>query len=562
MTDVGFVKMLIQKYGSTPSPADIKEAVNAYLEDHPEAVAPIDDTAGEGDTNKLWSADKVAAETESLKEAIASFEKDEDGVRLNVAYTPTNSKYIYKDGTIQNGSSFSYTSPIQVKAGDLIEVYAKGYTTNISMIALTDSTGSTYTPAVVSNDSTLKTYSYTAKADGYIACSYNTADGCKVTIHSVDSNKLLDERMVAVEANALIVSALQTDAYLNVIAEGTAATMSQTGKYVDFNGTLQSSGSFNASAAISLPANSTIKFLAKGYTDNVAVLARLNGDGTYTPLIVPADSNEKYFVYTTYDAINVVISTNKSTSPVYSVYASKIDALDGKMNVIEDDLFAYATMGVIGDSLASGASNYPGSAADRPAYSWGKYIERVYGVETSLFTLGGFTTRSWLSTAQGLPALQAADPLDCYVIGLGQNDQYSLGDAYLGTVSDVHVGSESENADTYYGNYSKIIAAIKEKSPRAKIFCLTNARDESDRKKNYNNAIKTIVPLYTNTYLIDLAADPFYTSRVFNDAWHGGHSTAIGYKMIAKNIHDNIVKVMRQKITEFKDIQWIIDDHP
>ncbi len=62
---------MIQALAPGATPEQITQAVDAYLEAHPEAVAPIDDTAGEGDTGKLWSADKTWTETEALKEAIA-----------------------------------------------------------------------------------------------------------------------------------------------------------------------------------------------------------------------------------------------------------------------------------------------------------------------------------------------------------------------------------------------------------------------------------------------------------------------------------------------------------
>ena len=65
---IPFIKGLAPK---PIDPADVDSAVAAYLEEHPEATAPIDDTAGEGDTDKLWSADKTAGEIASLTEAIA-----------------------------------------------------------------------------------------------------------------------------------------------------------------------------------------------------------------------------------------------------------------------------------------------------------------------------------------------------------------------------------------------------------------------------------------------------------------------------------------------------------
>ena len=57
--------------GVSPDPEVVAAAVAAYLEEHPEATAPIDDTAGEGDTGKIWSADKSASTASSLLEAIA-----------------------------------------------------------------------------------------------------------------------------------------------------------------------------------------------------------------------------------------------------------------------------------------------------------------------------------------------------------------------------------------------------------------------------------------------------------------------------------------------------------
>ena len=70
MAELGVVMALIDEAGS-PDPEVIEQAVSDWLDDHPEAVAPIDDTAGDGDTDKLWSADKTWTETNELKEAIA-----------------------------------------------------------------------------------------------------------------------------------------------------------------------------------------------------------------------------------------------------------------------------------------------------------------------------------------------------------------------------------------------------------------------------------------------------------------------------------------------------------
>ena len=77
--DVGLVRSLIRKFGTTPDPSVIAGAVDDYLEAHPEATAPIDDTAGEGDTGKIWSADKTAGEVATLSNAIGRVTPEQFG---------------------------------------------------------------------------------------------------------------------------------------------------------------------------------------------------------------------------------------------------------------------------------------------------------------------------------------------------------------------------------------------------------------------------------------------------------------------------------------------------
>ena len=75
---IPFIKGLAPK---PIDPADVGTAVAAYLEEHPEATCPIDDTAGEGDTGKVWSADKTAGEVATLSEAIAYKTPEEFGAK-------------------------------------------------------------------------------------------------------------------------------------------------------------------------------------------------------------------------------------------------------------------------------------------------------------------------------------------------------------------------------------------------------------------------------------------------------------------------------------------------
>ena len=67
---IGMVIALIKKLATTPDPAVIEAAVSDWLDEHPEAACPIDDTAGEGDTDKVLSADKVTELVNAVLEAI------------------------------------------------------------------------------------------------------------------------------------------------------------------------------------------------------------------------------------------------------------------------------------------------------------------------------------------------------------------------------------------------------------------------------------------------------------------------------------------------------------
>lgn len=123
---IPFIKGLAPK---PIDPADVGTAVAAYLEEHPEATCPIDDTAGEGDTGKVWSADKTAGEVASLTEAIASESEllDERTLYPTVnQYDPskqtseTISPHYYVSGvpysTTQFDTAWNCTAPIPVKA--------------------------------------------------------------------------------------------------------------------------------------------------------------------------------------------------------------------------------------------------------------------------------------------------------------------------------------------------------------------------------------------------------------------------------------------------------------
>lgn len=105
---MGSTIALIKALAPVADPAVVAEAVEDWLDEHPEAVAPIDDTAGDGDTDKIWSADKTWTETSELKEAIENQPETKTttktGVDLDIADDDGNVILRLKDGHIQTAN--------------------------------------------------------------------------------------------------------------------------------------------------------------------------------------------------------------------------------------------------------------------------------------------------------------------------------------------------------------------------------------------------------------------------------------------------------------------------
>ena len=125
MAELGVIMALIDEAGS-PDPEVIEQAVSDWLDDHPEAACPIDDTAGDGDTDKVWSADKSAGEVSALSEAIVPLTPaatSGDVGKFLKAKTVSNGKvteYEFGEGggssvTVDDELSDSSTNPVQNK---------------------------------------------------------------------------------------------------------------------------------------------------------------------------------------------------------------------------------------------------------------------------------------------------------------------------------------------------------------------------------------------------------------------------------------------------------------
>ena len=102
----------------------------------------IDDTAGTGDTDKVWSADKSTKEVTDLKDALNSYEKYSIGNENLLANAGWNENYsISESGTITSNTNAHYTDLIPVENTEYVLWYKANGVNNSTRIHGYDSNG-------------------------------------------------------------------------------------------------------------------------------------------------------------------------------------------------------------------------------------------------------------------------------------------------------------------------------------------------------------------------------------------------------------------------------------
>lgn len=213
----------------------------------------------------------------------------------------------------------------------------------------------------------------------------------------------------------------------------------------------------------------------------------------------------------------------------------------------------FETLGVIGDSYASGCSN-DGTTDGAPAHypvSWPQMLGRRNGVEVTNYTKGGLSTRTWLTDADyGLAKLLADEPKNCYILALERNDynhENAGNSGYIGTIADItsHT-SYADYPDTFYGNYGKIIEQIKAHAPKA-LLVMMSGDYTNTLGTAYNAAVEEIAEHYGIPCMVQLD-DPFFSSSYYQTYRHqsGGHPPVILYSGMALAIERMFQKAISE----------------
>ena len=222
-------------------------------------------------------------------------------------------------------------------------------------------------------------------------------------------------------------------------------------------------------------------------------------------------------------------------------------------NYMPSSIAQFIKLGVVGDSYASGEIVLPPdyNFIDYYNLSWGQCIARRNGITCTNYSKGGLSTRSWLTSEKGKTLLDSSNADNLYLLALGINDANDLGLDYLGSVNDIKT-DYTKNADTFYGNYGKIISIIMAKSSTAKIVMLDLANDDNNSLYNtYNTAIKNIAAHF-GIPCIHENDDAFFNSSFYKDKSYG-HPTATTYGGMALAIERLFAQCCVDNVSYFRN---------
>lgn len=208
-------------------------------------------------------------------------------------------------------------------------------------------------------------------------------------------------------------------------------------------------------------------------------------------------------------------------------------------------LSIFESIGIIGDSFASGEIWINNSGVDYYDLSWGQVMARMTGTTVVNYSRGGLSTKTWLTDDEyGLAKLNNETANQLYIIALGIND----GNASIpiGTISDI----TSDSTNSFYSYYGRIIRAIQAHAPNAVVMLSTCAR-WTNVYNPYSEAIRAIGEYYSFPVL-DLAESDFFQSEFFSENQVHNHPTAVNYAAMAKEYKRLIENALQKNADQYK----------
>ena len=395
-------------------------------------------------------------------------------------------------------------------------------------------------------------------SSSYKKASFFTSRGLKD-----DVNGLKDDVSVPVEIEADEVN----DGCWNVADKNTGGSGCHTKTFIDGYNTILVSGK-SASVKYNFP-------LGAFYTSDDTLISRFGNDDftVYTDLIVKVPNEASYVIVnqndisvTKYRKIKALIPTNIYENLVKPL-GNRVSVLESKSSVdtlLDNTEFAlFHTWGLIGDSLSVGHTRSADGSVTNGRniyYSWGQYLARRLGNNCLNFGKSGISAKTWMSDSLCYERLIDSDNLcQAYIIALGANDTSMT----LGSIDDVNFEDMSQNADTEYGWYAKVINAVRTISQDVPIFLFTlpHPRNSDVNIQAINEMIRTFAndkEHFGKIFLVDLDADynDYFKngklqSQIGNTGWH---LTSLGYLYASYVNQKALSKVISDNYSDFQDV--------
>ena len=378
-----------------------------------------------------------------------------------------------------------------------------------------------------------------------------------------DVSGLKDDVSAPVEIEADEVN----NACWNVVDKNTAGSGCHTKTFVDGYNTILVSGK-SASAKYNFPLGAFYK------ADDTLISRFGNDDETeFTDLIVKVPNEASYVIVNQKDISVTEYRKIKALIP-NNIYENLVKPLENRVSVLEsksseDTLldntgFAlFHTWGLIGDSLSVGHTRSADGSVTNGRniyYSWGQYLARRLGNNCLNFGKSGISAKTWMSDSLCYTRLiQSENLCQAYIIALGANDTTMT----LGSIDDVNFEDMSQNVDTEYGWYAKVINAVRTISQDAPIFLFTlpHPRNSDVNIQAINEMIRTFSndkEHFGKIFLVDLDADynDYFKngklqSQIGNTGWH---LTSLGYLYASHVNQKALSKVISDNYSDFQDV--------
>ncbi len=450
----------------------------------------------------------------------------------NTTFTQTKGKYINVNGGIGNLTSYAYSSPIQLFAGETILAKLAGYP--IAMISTCDSNGGSITPVVTSTDNIQeKTVSYTATDDCYvILCSkFNTNPITIVGIY-----KILAVKSDVDNINYFI------DKFKEIV-DWHIPTFTQTdGKYISSFGSILSLSSYSYSLPIQLLKGERIVAKLQGEVSSSTIsLITLCDENLENriPVVLAEDSNTKVVEYTATDNCYVALCSKVRVQPIDILGIVK--TIQEQEKEQENNVTGLINKAVfIGDSLTYGQTYISSTSpvAYRNKYNYPYFMKKFLQIDSiEEYARSGATATSWWNAFnENINTNNAV-----YFVWLGTNGRFT------DTVESDCAGNDyTTYAETETGYMGKILGKISAlsnvKIVLLNVFAANGHHDETnailDKFVQKFNCIK--VDIMSNKP--EIQKTKYHTA--YNGYYNSVHFNNAGHNLIANIVYDKVKEVL------------------